>query len=378
MFGNRLTLFDLFGFKVRIDASWLLLAGLIVWSLAGGYFPLAAPGFEPATYWVMGLVGLVGLALSIVLHELSHALVARRYDIPIVGITLFVFGGVAEMHEEPKTAKGEFLMAIAGPLASVAIAVLAYAAAAVSVRLGIELGNPAVVVLGYLALINLLLAAFNMIPAFPLDGGRVLRAALWAWKKDILWATRMATGSGTVLGFVLMGAGIWTALTGAVLAGAWWFIIGVFVRAAAMQAYRQELSRREGRAVTDFMRADPVTVSPGLTLEALVDGVFIRHPHGSYPVVDDEGCLVGCVTLDAVRGVVRSEWAHRRVAEVMEPCEPALISVAADAGEALRRMRVTGRSRLMVMRGERLVGVLSLKDLLQFLALSSDRRARPG
>ncbi len=317
MFGHRLTLFALFGFKVRIDASWLLLAGLILWSLAAGYFPFAAPGFEAATYWVMAAAGLVGLALSVVVHELAHSLVARRYDMPITGITLFVFGGVAEMSDEPASPKAEFLMAAAGPLMSLVVAALCYGVAVVAVALGSTPGNAAVVVLGYLALVNGLLAGFNMIPAFPLDGGRILRAALWAWKGDVLWATRAASFTGTLLGFALMGLGLWTALAGTVITGLWWILIGLFVRAAAAAAYRQQLARHAPprHSVARLMR-----------------------PAAGLSAAPDDG---------------------------------ATIAEAADAAEALHRMRVTGRTRLLVIRRGHPVGTVSLEDLLPVLAVKS-------
>ncbi len=233
MFGSRLTLFEVLGFKVRVDASWLLLAGLIVWSLAAGYFPAAAPGFGVATYWTMGAAGLIGLALSVVLHELAHSLVARRHGMAIAGITLFLFGGVAELAAEPKGPKGEFRMAVAGPLTSLGLAGLAWGAGLAAAAAGAPAGNPALAVVGYLATVNLFLAAFNMVPAFPLDGGRVLRAALWAWRGDPAWATRMAAGSGVACGFALMGLGAWNVAAGAWVAGVWWFVLGLFLRAAA-------------------------------------------------------------------------------------------------------------------------------------------------
>ncbi len=236
MFGSRLTLFEVLGFKVHIDASWLLLAGLIVWSLAAGYFPAVAPGRGAAAYWAMGLAGLIGLALSLVVHELAHSLVARRHGMVIAGITLFLFGGIAEMAAEPKAPKGEFRMAIAGPLTSLALAGLAWGAMLAAGAAGISAGNPVLAVVDYLATINLFLAAFNMVPAYPLDGGRVLRAALWAWRGDLAWATRMASASGVACGFALMALGAWSAATGAWVAGLWWFVLGLFLRTAALAA----------------------------------------------------------------------------------------------------------------------------------------------
>ncbi|MDA8230999.1 MAG: site-2 protease family protein [Magnetospirillum sp.] len=373
MFGSRLTLFDLFGFKVRIDASWLLLAALIVWSLAVGYFPFVAPGFAEPTYWAMGLAGLGGLALSIVVHELAHSLVARRFNLPITGITLFIFGGVAEMSREPSSPKGEFFMAIAGPLTSVAIAVGAYGIAEGAVAMGTAVHNPAVIVFRYLAMLNGILAAFNMIPAFPLDGGRVLRSVLWAWRKDVLWATRMAAGAGSLCGFALMALGVWSALTGALIAGIWWFFVGLFVRTAAVQAVQQQMARRllTGRAVSRLMRSQPVTVPPDASLSELVENYVYRHTYKSFPVVAGDR-LVGCVTLDGVRAVPREEWPVRRVADVMESCAGRTIPETADAADALARMQGTGLSRLMVTRGGALVGVLSLRDLMHFLAVKGD------
>ena len=194
MLEKQWPLFKLFGIRVQVDASWLVLAVLVTWSLAQGLFPQFYPGLKASTYWSMGFVSMIGLVASIVLHETSHAVVARRHGLPISHITLFLFGGVAELTEEPKTARAEFLMAIAGPLASGALA-LGFLAVA---RLLVVLDAPAALqgVTYYLAAINGLLAVFNLIPAFPLDGGRVLRAVLWYRRGDLHAATRTASRNG--------------------------------------------------------------------------------------------------------------------------------------------------------------------------------------
>lgn len=271
MFAHRIKLFELSGFQVQIDASWLLLAVLIVWSLAAGYFPNAAPGLAPTTYWWMGVAGLIGLAASIILHEFAHSLVARRHSMPIKGITLFVFGGVAEMGEEPSSAKGELLMALAGPAMSVVLAgVFRLTGSGLLPTLGAE--HPVVVVLGYLAFINLLLAGFNMLPAFPLDGGRVLRAGLWLWKHDIVQATRIAAASGSVFAFLLMAVGVVNLLAGYPIGGLWWLLMGIFLRAAAVGAYHEQMARAtlSGVPVSRFMRREVVAAAPELTLDRLV------------------------------------------------------------------------------------------------------------
>lgn len=229
MFGRSLTLFTLFGFAIRVHASWLALAALILWSLGVGYFPAVAPMLPAESHWLMAVVGLVGLMACLVAHELAHSLVARWYGLPVGGVTLFVFGGIAELDVEPKTPRTEALMAAAGPVMSAVLAILSYGAASM-------VGGAVAVVLAYLGVINSMLAAFNLIPAFPMDGGRILRAALWAWTGDVRWATRMAALSGMVLGLVVMAAGVWQMVQGGVAAGMWWMLIGAFIRIAAAQA----------------------------------------------------------------------------------------------------------------------------------------------
>lgn len=372
MFTHRLTLFELFGFKVRVDASWLLLAVLIVWSLAVGYFPYAAPGFDPATYWWMGLVGMIGLAFSIIIHELAHALVARRYDMPIRGITLFIFGGVAEMTDAPTSAKGEFWMAIAGPAMSIAVALLfAALAGLVSGAAGGEAMPPAGVVLAYLAGLNGLLAVFNMMPAFPLDGGRVLRAALWGWRGDILWATRIAAAFGSAFGLLLIALGLLSAIGGNVIGGIWWFVLGMFVRAAALSQVQQQRAQSllSGMPVSRFMRRDPVAVRPDLTLDRLVQDYFYKHYFKSFPVADN-GRLLGSVTLDALRTTDPDQWKVQTVGTIMEPAtDDNTVAPDTDAAEALRRMQQCGKSRLLVARNGQLAGLLSLRDLLTLLSI---------
>lgn len=375
MFAYRITLFELMGFKVRIDISWIVLAMLVVWSLAAGYFPEVAPDYHPLTYWWMALGGLLGLAFSIVIHEFAHSLVARRYGMPIKGITLFIFGGVAEMHDEPENAKGEFLMAIAGPAMSIAVAVVFYGAATALDATGAAWLDPTRIVLAYLAFLNAILAVFNMIPAFPLDGGRVLRSALWAWRGDITWATRIASNFGAGFGYLLMAAGLYSLFVGAFLAGIWWLLIGFFVRAAASGTYRQQMERNllQNAPVSRFMRETPKTVAPAMTLDRLVDEIFLQHYLKQAPVVDTDGKLQGCVTVTQVRGVRREEWPLLAVRSVMDACDPSLLVEAdEDASQALTHMRQSSQERLLVVENGVLVGEVRARDLADFLAVKSD------
>ena len=372
MFAHRVTLFELFGFKVHVDASWLLLAVLVVWSLATAYFPPVLPGYPIKTYWWMGVAGLIGLGVSIVVHELAHSLVARRFDMPIRGITLFVFGGVAEMEDEPTSAKGELLMAIAGPAMSLAMAIVFALLARIGA--GVEAAAPAVAVADYLAAINGILAVFNLLPAFPLDGGRVLRAALWGWKGDFIWATRIAATSGGLFGLLMIALGLASAVSGNVIGGIWMFVLGLFLRAAAGGAVSRAVTRDvfAGSPVRRFMRRDPVTVDPDLSVERLVDDYVYRYYFKSFPVTS-RGQLLGCVRLARVVETERERWPWQSVGSVMEPCtEDTIIGPDADASTALEQMQRTGQSRLLVTENGMLVGVLSLRDLLNFLSVRMD------
>ncbi len=376
MFGKPLTLFRVFGFEVKADWSWLILGALIVWSLARGLFPGWIPGLDPAAYWLMGAAGAAGLFLSIVFHELCHSLVARRFGIDMRGITLFLFGGVSEMGDEPPSPKAEFFMAVAGPASSVVLAAVLTAAGLI-----LRGGGPATPVTGvlrYLGLLNFVLAGFNLIPAFPLDGGRVLRAILWRAWNDLRRATRLASSVGLGAGAVLMGLGALQFLTGQVVGGLWTLIIGLFVRGAARSSYRQILFRGalEGVPVRKLMTAEPVTVAPATSVLRLVEDYVYKDQHKMYPVVED-GRLLGCVTLDQVKGIAREDWPARDVGGLARDCSADnTIGPDEDVLKALARMQRTGRSRLLVAADGKLAGIIALKDIMGFIALKLELEER--
>lgn len=368
MFGRSVTLFKLFGFAVRVDVSWIVIAVLITWSLAEGFFPFQYGNLSAATYWWMGGAGALGLFASIIFHEMSHSLVARRYNLPIKGITLFIFGGVAEMDDEPESPKVEFMMAIAGPISSILLGVIFYALYLLGQRNG--WAQPINGVIGYLSFINFFLAAFNLVPAFPLDGGRVLRSILWGWKKDVRWGTRVAAAIGSGFGLFLIILGAINALQGNAIGGIWQILIGVFLRTAAKVSYQRVLMRNsfESETVRRLMRPDPVSVSPSTSLEQLVENYIYRYHFKRFPVVES-GKLIGCIDLDQIKEVPREEWPRRSAGELMKVCSPDnTIPSDADAMRALSKMNRTHTSRLMVVEGDRLVGTLSLKDMMSFLS----------
>ena len=373
MFGRRITLFKLFDFEIRIDLSWLIIAALITWSLAQGIFPLYHPGLSQLTYWWMGVVGAIGLFASIIFHELCHSIVARRYGLPMKGITLFIFGGVAEMNEEPSSPKVEFFMAIAGPLASIALGL---------VFLGITyVGRiyfwpiSTVVICNYLSSINLLLAVFNLLPAFPLDGGRVFRSILWKWKGNLRWATKIASNVGSGFGLTLIIVGIYFIFSGSIVGGIWWALIGLFLRSASRMSYQSVLVRNalEGEQVRRFMKTNPVTITSDITVDHLVEDFIYRYHYKLYPILNDSRPL-SCITTRDVKQIPREEWSKHTVSELAQPCTADnTISVDADAVKAISVMNKTGNSRLMVVDEQgKLSGIIALKDLLRFLSLKLD------
>jgi Zn-dependent protease/predicted transcriptional regulator len=367
---RRIRLFSLYGFEVGLDLSWLLLALLISWSLGAGLFPAEYPGHSRTVYAWMGILVAVGVFFSIVLHEFSHSIVARRYGLPIRGITLFIFGGVAEMEREPPDARAEFFMAIAGPIASFVIAAGLWSLHRIGTS--VSLGVPLLGVIETLALINVTVAIFNLLPAFPLDGGRMLRAALWHFRGDYRAATMTSSRIGQALGFVLMMLGVIGFIGGNIIGGMWWFLIGLFVRGAATASYQQvvvnELLR--DRPVSDFMRRDPVTVPPELKLADFVEDVVYRHHYKMYPVVDDAR-LLGSVAVGDLKSIPQNDWEDRSVRSIMQPVSADnAVDPRSIATDLLPRMTRPGaRTRYLVVDGGALAGVVTLKDLLELISL---------
>lgn len=372
MFGSGVTLFKIFGFEIRVDLSFVLIAVLIGGSLASGYFPAVHEGLPATTYWLLGLFAVLGIFASIVLHELGHSLVARRFGIEMRGITLHMFGGAAELEDEPTSATAELVVAAAGPATSLALAgvlrLAAFGAAGLSTA---EL--PIEMLLRYLAGLNLVLAIFNLLPAFPLDGGRILRAILWMRDGDHDRATRLATRVGAGLGFGLAALGVMQILGGRLGDGLWTILIGFFIRSAAIASGLDLAARRMlgDAAVARFMTANPVTVPVGMAVSHFVEEVVYRTRHDTYPVIDGAMRPRGLVAVGALSTLPREAWPSTAVMEIAERIEAEeTVAPEMPARAALDRMRKSGRSRLLVVDDAgRLVGLLTLKDLLDTLTL---------
>lgn len=378
MIGKSFKIFKLLGFQIKIDPSWLILAILVTWSLARGYFPFRYESLPLHTYWIMGAIGTIGLFLSIVLHELGHSIISRRQGIPMKGITLFIFGGVAEMHEEPATARSEFFMAIIGPVISVLLGIGFYLVYLVGRQF--ELPVSVSGIFFYLGWINLVLAVFNMLPAFPLDGGRVLRSFLWKRKGNLRQATRLASRIGSGFGAFLILLGVLSVLFGSFIGGMWWFLIGLFLRQAAKSSYVQMEIRDalKGEPIGRFMNPDPITVPADISISDLVHYYVYAHHFHMFPVVQDSKIL-GSISTQEIKKIPKKEWDHRSVGEALVPCSTdTIVSPETDAMDVLSLLQRTGRSRLPVMDGDRLAGVISLKDLLGFLSLKMDLEGNGG
>jgi Zn-dependent protease len=369
MFGKGIRLFSLAGFEVRLDPSWLVIAVLATWSLAAGFFPRQIEGLSQTAYWIMGVVGALGLFASIVLHEFGHSVVARRYGMPMKGITLFIFGGIAEMGDEPPGPKAEFWVAVAGPIVSALIAISGWALHVSSQAAGFP--APVHGVVYYIAIINTALVLFNMVPAFPLDGGRVLRSFLWARRGSLRQASSTTSRIGAGFGLGLIALGVVNFIAGSFVGGIWYVLLGLFLRGAANQGYQQVVLRDalSGSSIRRFTNDQPVTVSPDTSVQKLIDDYVLRYHHKMFPVTRN-GHLLGAVRLDQVKDIPPDERDRHTVEEIVTPPDEAnSIDADADAVQALAAMHKARGSRMMVVKADKLEGILSLKDLQEFLAL---------
>jgi Zn-dependent protease/predicted transcriptional regulator len=355
------------GFEIRIDYSWFIIFFLILWTFGFAVFPAMYPGEEPATYIGMAGVGTLLFFASLLAHELSHSVVARRKGVPVSGITLFVFGGMAHTSMEFEEPGDEFQIAGIGPVSSLVIAGLFYLLAMIAQAAGA--GVAIVGVASYLAIINVFLAIFNLLPGFPLDGGRLFRAAVWKYTGDLRRATRYATTGGKIVGYLLIGLGLLNFFAGAIIGGLWLVFIGWFMRSAAEASYVQMILRRslEQVRVRDAMTPDPYTVPGSITVQEFVDEHLFRGRHHGYPVVD-EGRAVGIVTLERIKRVPKEEWDRRTVAEAMAAAEDGVVVTPEEPMDrVLDRLNASETGRLLVSEGDQVVGILTRSDIARWL-----------
>ncbi len=363
------------GIPIEINFSWFIIFFLVTWTLAVSVFPSSSymQGLPTITYWIAAIIASFFFFSSLLLHELSHSYVAIKNNLPIKGITLFVFGGVAHLSKEPQTPGTEFKMAVAGPLCSISLSFVF----AVLAQLFQNIGLPAVIVVvtQYLSEINLIVCVFNLVPGFPLDGGRMLRSALWSITGDLKKATLIASTFGKLSAYLLMGFGILLFLNTYIISGIWLILIGFFLREAAGSSYQQVAFKKylNGVKVRGVMTPNVVIVSENLTLTSLVDDYFFKYRFTSFPVLSDEGDVKGLITIHAVKDVPREQWAKTKVSEAMVPLKSDLVvSPYADIFDALTQMAGNGVGRLLVTQDGKLIGIISQRDIMRLFEVKEN------
>lgn len=373
--GGGITIGRAFGIPIAIDPSWFLIFGLLAFSLAVQVYPAWEPGLAAGAYWAFAIATALAFFGCILLHELAHALAGRRLGHPVARITLFLFGGVAESPDEMASPRAEFVIAAVGPLTSLALGGAFFALAAWAERAGAPGGLGEA--LGWLATINVALALFNLVPGFPLDGGRLFRSAAWAWTGDLRKATRWAAYGGQAVAIALVGVGLARLLGGDWFAGLWMGFLGWLLFQAARGSYLQLVVTQalNRLPVARLMIPEPVTIAASATLREVVDDYFLPQPFSSYPVVVG-GRLVGMLGRAEVKAVPRERWDDLTAEAVMVPVA-ALPPLRPDmgVGEALPLLLRSGRGRLPVSDEGRLVGLLSQTDVLRWLTWTLDEPA---
>lgn len=369
MFSKAVRIFEIFGFQIKVDPSWFVIAALFVWTLAGSYFPERIPDLSRSDYIGLGIIAALAFFAGLILHELAHSLVARHFGLRVGGITLFLFGGVAELDEEPASARSEFWIALAGPAMSLTLAAICWLAGVALETAGVS--APLRAVLQYLALINLVLAVFNLLPAFPLDGGRVLRAALWARSGDVVAATRRACGVSEALAYAIIALGLVLLFGGNTAGGLWQVLIGMVLLSAGRGAYQQLVLRTAlgGRTVAAIMTRDVLGAAPEDSLAEVVDGLMLPNAVSFVPVTEGDLAL-GYVDAALIRRIDRENWDSTHVGDIYIAAD-ATNSVAQDlpAEALLRRIAETGRRKFLVIEDHRLIGVVTLTDLMSYIAI---------
>lgn len=367
----------IFGIEVDIHYSWLVVMGLVWVSLATGYFPSAYPRMQERAYWAIAMVTALLFFGSILFHELCHSVVANKRNVSVSRITLFVFGGIAHLRGEVRDAATEFRIAAAGPAASLGLAVIFFLLHRLALLLGWSpfLASPS----EWLAIMNTALAVFNLLPGLPLDGGRLLRAAIWHFTKSFVKATRVAAGTGTAFAYLLMAFGITQMVwgRGSWTVGIWYLLIGWFLHNAAQSSFGQATLEQalSGTKVEDVMAKEPQVMPPNISLQEAVDEFFLAYRYAAFPVVEG-GEVLGMIHIGDIRGMPRLDWPVLTVREAMKPLDRERMVVHPDqeAVAALMKMAESGEGRLLVLeRGleGRLVGLLTRTDLMNLIRVKT-------
>ncbi len=372
MYRTKISLGRIFGIVVDLDYSWFLVFGLVTWVLAVSYYPAEFKNWSLGEYWLMGALTAIMLFVSVLLHELGHSVVAKRFGISVPRITLFIFGGVSQIAAEPTNAAADFWITAAGPAVSFALAAIFW-----ELRPIFASAPPLLALTKYLALLNLMLGAFNLIPGFPLDGGRVFRAIVWGITRNFQRATAIAALTGRFFGFFLIFIGVWQVLAGNFLNGLWIAFIGWYLESAATSQVQQQMVKDllAGHKVSEMMSRDCTRISGDLMLQDLVDKHVLGGGHRCFVVTRGDE-TIGLVTLSEIKKVSRSSWSTTNVAQIMIPSDKLTSTPAnAEAWTTVESMGRNGINQLPVVEGSKIIGVLSLDDLVHYLGILRSLRA---
>lgn len=377
---SGIRLFSLLGIEIRLDWSVLIIFALIVYSLGAGLFPQWHEDWAPATTWLTALVAGIIFFASLLAHEMAHSLMARRYGIRVPRITLFLFGGMAEIEAEARTPKEEFAIAVVGPLMSAALGVMFSVLASVLMsdaamsqltedpEAAMASLSPFVTACLWLGSVNMMLAIFNLVPGFPLDGGRVFRALMWWWSGDPVRATRVASNAGRGVGWIIIALGFYNILALKNLGGLWLILIGWFLTHIARSSYTQMITERSLRSVRvkDVMRTRFDSVGADTSLDEFVEDYLLRSSQQLWPV-EEGGRHIGTVSFNDVSGIDQDQRRARRVRDLAASLDER-VSVDADemASTALRQLGNLGDQPVPVVSGDRVVGLVRAGDILRW------------
>ncbi len=365
--GKSYPLFKLRNIPVKVDASWFLIFVLLVYSLAVHFFPERYPETGAIEAWILAIVATIFLFASVLAHEFAHAIVALNHGLKTRRIVLFIFGGVAQMEDEPRNARSEFLIAGAGPLCSFFIGLFFLIIAAPLE----DVINPGIYgVIWYIGIINMVLAGFNLIPGFPLDGGRMLRAAIWKFTGNLRKSTRIVSLIGQAFSLFLVFSGVLWLLSGFILQGLLWIFVGIFLLQSARNSY-QMVALREGLSnipVKKVMTFNPVCIPKGYTIQRAVDDFFLNHAYAGYPVWDENLTILGIIELKEVRSTDKKLWSSTKVEDVMKPLDQLpVVEPDSDVLLVLNAMIKHGVGRMIVQKNKSLAGIISRKDILNYM-----------
>jgi Zn-dependent protease/predicted transcriptional regulator len=359
----------IFGISIRLHYSWFFIFALITWALAANYFPSTHPTWSLSMKIGAGLVTSFLFFGSVLLHELMHSLVALREGIQIQSITLFILGGVSQMTGESKTAKDEFRMAGAGPLSSLVLGGIFFGIYFALRSTTTEAAQFIAAITYYLGYINILLGVFNLIPGFPLDGGRVLRSLLWWRGRNLQRATRTASNIGRIFGFLFIFAGIWLIFSSNFLNGIWLILIGWFLQSAAAGSYQQTMLQEmlKGHVASDVMSRDCMMVPPDITVERLVNENILTSGRRCFPVISD-GRAEGLITMHNIRAVPRELWGTKSVREAMTSLD-SMKSVGPneDLNTVMQLMAQHDINQLPVISEGKVVGMIGRDNIINFV-----------